>query len=260
MIKKKPHVKSNKKKAHINKHTNKKKVVKRKSEKINTGIPGLDKLIEGGFEKKSSNVIVGGSGSGKTIFAIQFLIDGMKKGEKCLYVTFEEKKDQFYRHIKEFGWDLQQYEEKGLFTFLEYTPIKVKTMLDEGGGAIESTILREKISRIAIDSITSFILLFDKELERREAALMLFGMISGWDCTSLLTLEEDPLKSSMFTSKAVEFESDSIILMYYTPHKGERTRYLEILKMRGTNHSRKVHEFKMDKHGLYVTKKTINEI
>ncbi|MGV8142704.1 MAG: RAD55 family ATPase [Candidatus Pacearchaeota archaeon] len=240
--------------------TVKKRVFKKNVEKVNTGIPGLDRLIEGGFEKKSSNVIVGGSGSGKTIFAVQFLVEGMKRGEKCLYVTFEEKKEQFYRHIKEFGWDLQDYEEKGLFTFLEYTPIKVKKMLDEGGGAIESTILREKISRIAIDSITSFILLFDKELERREAALMLFGMISDWDCTSLLTLEEDPLKSSVFTSKAVEFESDSITLMYYLQHKGERTRYLEILKMRGVDHSRKVHEFKIDKNGLYITKKTINEI
>ncbi len=252
MVKKKIHPK--------NKIKNKKESSKRSLNKIKTGVPGLDNLIEGGFEKKSSNVIVGGSGSGKTIFAIQFLIEGMKKGEKCLYVTFEEKKDQFYRHIKEFGWDLEKYEKEGLFTFLEYTPIKVKTMLDEGGGAIESTILREKISRIAIDSITSFILLFDKELERREAALMLFGMISDWDCTSLLTLEEDPLKSSVFTSKAVEFESDSIILMYYIQHKGERTRYLEILKMRGADHSRKIHEFKVDKNGLYITKKTINEI
>lgn len=252
MIKKKVHSKK--------KPVAKKKFFRKGGEKVTTGIPGLDSLIEGGFEKKSSNVIVGGAGSGKTIFAVQFLIDGMKRGEKCLYVTFEEKKEQFYSHIKEFGWDLKDFENKGLFTFLEYTPIKVKTMLDEGGGAIESTILREKISRIAIDSITSFILLFDKELERREAALMLFGMISGWDCTSLLTLEEDPLKSSVFTSKAVEFESDSITLLYYTQHKGERSRYLEILKMRGVNHSRKIHEIKIGEKGLYITKKTINEI
>ena len=62
------------------------------NEKITSGIPNFDKLVEGGFEVNSTNLIVGGSGSGKSIFATQFLIEGMKNGEKTLYVTFEEKK------------------------------------------------------------------------------------------------------------------------------------------------------------------------
>src|SRR3989344_3454257 len=85
-----------------------------------------------------------GEKAGKTIFATQFLVEAMKKGEKCLYVTFEEKKNQFYNNMKMFGWDLAEYEKKDLFTFLEYTPIKVKTMLEEGGGTIESVILKKK--------------------------------------------------------------------------------------------------------------------
>src|SRR3990167_2710794 len=140
----------------------KKRAVKKKSVKrsagntprIRTGIPKFDSLIQGGFEKDSTNLIVGGSGSGKSIFATQFLVEGMKKGEKCLYVTFEEKKEQFYSNMLDFGWDLNYYEKKGLFHFLEYSPIKVKTMLDEGGGSIESTILRNKITRVVIDSVT----------------------------------------------------------------------------------------------------------
>ncbi|MEK6836898.1 MAG: ATPase domain-containing protein, partial [Nanoarchaeota archaeon] len=200
------------------------------SKKIQTGIPNFDKLIGGGFEKSSANIIVGGAGSGKTIFATQFLVNGMKKGEKCLYVTFEEKKEQFYKNMLKFRWDLEYYEKKDLFTFLEYTPVKVKTMLDEGGGTIETAILHKGITRVVIDSITSFALLFDKEIERREAALDLFNMIGGWNCTSLLTLEEDLTETKELTSKAIEFESDSIILIYFPSEKGERNRYLEILK------------------------------
>jgi len=188
------------------KKVKKKRAIKKvaSSKKVQTGIPNFDKLIGGGFERSSSNIIVGGAGSGKTIFATQFLVNGMKMGEKSLYVTFEEKKEQFYTNMLKFGWDLEYYEKKDLFTFLEYTPVKVKTMLDEGGGTIESAILHKGITRVVIDSITSFALLFDKEIERREAALDLFNMIGGWNCTSLLTLEEDLSETKELTSKAIE--------------------------------------------------------
>ena len=221
-----------------------------KKERISTGIYNLDKLMEGGILKNSTNMIVGGSGSGKSIFATQFLIEGIKKGEKCLYVTFEEKKESFYKNMANFGWELEEYEKKGLFTFLEYTPTKVKTMLEEGGGQIENLVVSNKISRIVIDSITSFALLFEDELARREAALALFNMIREWSCTSLLTLEEEPTEGKRGTSKALEFESDSIILLYFMREKEKRERYLEILKMRGTKHSKNIYQFHITNSGI----------
>lgn len=225
---------------------------KKKLIRVPLGIPNFDKLIQGGFEKNTTNLLVGGSGSGKTIFAAQFLVSGMKKGEKCLYVTFEEKKEQFYENMKEFGWDLEEYEKKGLFTFLEYTPIQVKTMLEEGGGSIESIILKKKIDRMVFDSITSFALLFEDELSKREAALALFGLIRGWNCTALLTLEEEPLARDKATSSALEFESDSIIILYFVRQRGERERYVEVMKMRGTKHSEKVYAFEIGKGGIII--------
>jgi len=213
--------------------------------RVPSNIPNFDRLTEGGFEKNSTNMIVGGSGCGKTVFATQFLVGGMMSGEKCLYVTFEGQKDEFYTIAQTFGWNLKEYEKKDLFTFLEYTPSKVKTMLEEGGGAIESLIIKKKISRIVIDSITSFALLFDDELERREAALELFSMLSKWNCTTLLTYEGSPGKEKQSTSIAMEFESDSIILFYYPRYRGKRDRYIEIYKMKGTDHSRKIYHFQI---------------
>ncbi len=233
-----------------------------KRARIPTGISNFDSLIEGGFEQNSTNTIVGSSGSGKSIFATQFLMEGMKKGERCLYVTFEEKKKQFYNNMLEFGWDLEEYEKKGLFIFLEYTPIKVKTMLEEGGGTIETLVLSKKITRIVIDSITSFALLFEDELSRREAALSLFNMIRKWSCTSLLTSEEDPLGDKRTSSKSLEFESDSIIVLYFIRKKEQRQRYLEILKMRGTKHSKKIYGFEITHSGITIGKSqsSISEI
>ncbi len=228
--------------------------------RVPTGVPNFDNLAEGGFEKNSINVIVGGAGSGKSIFSTQFLISGLKKSEKCLYVTFEEKKTRFYENMKDFGWDLLEYEKKGLFTFLEYTPAKVKTMLEEGGGEIENIVVSNKVSRIVIDSITSFALLFKDELEKREAALALFNMIREWSCTSVLTLEEDPsINTEKTASKAMEFESDSIIFLYYIRKKDKRARYLEILKMRGTEHSRRIYPFSIEKKGILINKKNISD-
>ena len=226
-----------------------------REEKIPTGIKNFDKLIEGGFEKDSTNLIIGGSGSGKSIFSVQFLIEGLKRGESCLYITFEEKKGEFYKNMKDFGWDLAAYEKKGRFVFLEYTPEKVKTMLEEGGGMIESIVLRKKINRIVIDSITSFEILFDEDIKKREAALALFGMLRRWECTSLLTYEGNPFRSKRATSRALEFESDSIILMYFPRTRKERERFIEILKMRGVKHSLEVYKFTIDKNGINIGRK-----
>jgi circadian clock protein KaiC len=225
-----------------------------RDKRIATGVAGLDSLIQGGFENRSTNLLIGSSGTGKSIFAMQFLKEGMDHGEKCLYVTFEERKEEVYANMLEFDWDLEAYEKKGLFLFLEYAPEKIRVMLEEGGGAIESLVVKNKITRIVIDSITSFELLFEKQLEKREAALSLFKMISAWGCTTLLTYEGDPLKEST-EHKALEFQSDSIILLYYLRSRSKRERYIEILKMRGTKHAENVYKFSIENKGIEVDKK-----
>ena len=233
----------------------KKSIKPKKLKRIPTGIKNFDSLVEGGFEENSTNLIVGCSGSGKSIFATQFLVKGIKKGETCLYVTFEEKKEEFYNNMLRFGWDLAKYEKQGKFIFLEYTPQKVKAMLEEGGGIIESIVLSKKINRMVIDSITSFELLFEQELEKRESALELFSLIRRWNCTSLLTYEGSPTFEKKETSRILDFESDSIILLYFTMGRKERNRFLEVLKMRGTNHSLQMHPFKISKKGIEISKK-----
>jgi circadian clock protein KaiC len=221
--------------------------------RVTSGINNFDSMIEGGFPRYSTNLLMGSSGSGKSIFAIQFLIEGMKKGEKCLYITFEEEKEVFYLNMLKFGWDLAKFEKEKKFFFLQYTPEKVKTMLEEGGGAIENIVLSEQIQRIVIDSITSFELLFDKELEKRESALALFNIIRKWSCTSLLTYEDTPSNEAKSSPMTMEFEADSTILLYFIRGKSKRNRFLEILKMRGTKHSLSVHPFEITSLGIVVS-------
>ena len=109
-----------------------------KIDRIYSGIIGLDALTQGGLKKKSINLVVGGAGSGKTILAIQFLVEGIKRGEPGIYITFEEKKEKLYEDMALFGWDLAKYEKENKLFFLEYTPEQVKNVLVEGGGEIET--------------------------------------------------------------------------------------------------------------------------
>lgn len=230
----------------MKKKTKIKKVIdKRKS----TGIPNLDKLVNGGFEPNAINLIAGGPGSGKTIFATQFLVDGIKKGESGIYITFEEKKKKFYKGMLKFGWDLAKYEKEGKFVFLEYTPEQVKNILTEGGGMIEPIIDKIKAKRLVIDSITSFALLYEDSLTKKEAGLALFGLIDKWDCTALLT-SQDESEDGSFISAALEFEVDGIILLYHFKKKGKRHRAIEILKMRGTKTPDKTYALDITSHGI----------
>ncbi len=222
--------------------------------RVKSGIDGFDALVQGGFKQGSINLIAGGPGSGKTIFAIQFLMEGLNNGEPGIYVTFEEKKDKLYEDMLTLGWDLAKYEKQGKFAFLEYTPEQVKKVLVEGGGTIDSLVSQMKIKRMVIDSITSFTLLYKDELAQKESSLALFELINTWGCTAVLTSQDEAPDGATITA-ALEFEVDSIILLYHFRKEGFRIRALEILKMRGTKHPEKTFCIDITGKGIKVLTK-----
>lgn len=228
-----------------------------KEARVSSGVPGLDPLVQGGFKRNSVNLVAGEPGSGKTIFGMLFLMDGCKKGESGIYITFEEKKDKMYDDMLSMGWDLKKYEEKNLFRFLEYSPEQVKKILVEGGGVVDAMVEKLKAKRIVIDSITSFSLLYEDELTKKEAALSLFDLIGKWNCTAVITSQARSIDHESVMSAALEFEVDSIILLYHMRMKDQRIRGIEILKMRGTEIPEKTFELIFDKNGIKVTKKTV---
>jgi len=224
--------------------------------RIPIGIEKLDSLISGGVIKNSINLIAGGAGTGKTIFAIQSLINGIKKyNEPGIYLTFEEKKKKTYADMLTFGWDLAKYEKEDKFAYLEYTPEQVKKILVEGGGIVETIIEKLKAKRIVIDSVTSFALLYEDELTKKEAALSLFELIDKWDCTGFLTSQDTRVDHETI-SAALEFEVDSIFILYHVKKKGIRQRAMEVLKMRGTKIPEKTFAMNITNKGI-VPKKIV---
>ena len=227
--------------------------------RVKTGIPGLDPLIQGGFKEKTINLVVGDAGSGKTIFALQFLMEGLQNGESCIYITFEEKKDKLYDDLTSFNWDFAKYEEKKQFFYLEYTPEQVKSIIEQGGGTIEQIITKRKITRLVIDSVTSFSLLYQDELAGKEAGLALFDLINKWGCTALMTAQAVATTYEL-QATSLEFEADGIILLYHYKKRGKRIRAFEILKMRGTKHPDQTFRLQISNKGITIKYDEIIEI
>src|SRR3989475_6570285 len=99
-------------------------------ERVPSGIPGLDDLIEGGFWPKSTVVILGSSGTGKSTFAIQFLMEGIEQGDQALYVTLEEPPEQIMREADLMSFDMRKYYEKSLF-FIHLKGRNSKKMIED---------------------------------------------------------------------------------------------------------------------------------
>ncbi len=146
-------------------------------ERINSGIIGLDELIEGGFVKGSSILIVGAPGAGKTIFGLQFLLAGLKNGENGIYFTLEERKEDLLKDVERFGWNkiFEDYEKKGKFTIVHILPTSIEKIKDE----IMKNCNLFNPQRVVIDNITLIKLSWEEEKDSiGKKRKMLFDLIS----------------------------------------------------------------------------------
>ncbi len=222
--------------------------------RVATGIKGLDKLMGGGFRKDSTNLLLGGTGTGKTIFAMQFIVEGIEKyDEPGVYISYEEDKDEIYETMLQFGWNLKKYEEDKKFAYIQTTPEQIERVVLTGRGRIKEAVEEIHAKRIVIDSITPFVLLSKDELTKREQLLRLFRMIKEWDCTALVISEHEAVAEHP-SSEDIEYEVDGIIMLYYQIEQGVRKRALEVLKLRDIKHEEKIFPMEITKEGIVVYK------
>lgn len=224
------------------------------SERVPTGITGFDELIQGGFERDSTVLLVGSAGTGKTIFSMQFLYKGATEfKEPGVMISFSEEKDSLYKHALQFGWDFEKLEKENKFRLLFYRPHQITKILEEGGGQIKDVLSEIGAKRIVIDSITAYALLFTDEYKRREEVLEFFNLLSKWGITALIISEDDPVKIEK-KEGSVGFISDAVISMYYQhdEERGIRIHSLEVLKMRGTRHTNKLCAINFEDDGISV--------
>jgi len=222
-------------------------VIKPKStlEKVPTKITGFDVIAHGGIPKGRTTLVSGTSGSGKTIFAMQFIVGGVGMGEKGVFVTFEETPKDISRNMKSFGWDLDKEIKKGNFLFVDASPSEDETIEvgDFDLGAFLARIMHavDKIgaTRVAIDSISALFPRYSDQAVIRRELYRIASNLKKKGVTTILTAERVIEKEGQVGRFGVEeFVSDNVILLhnYLDDLRGDRKRSIEILKFRGTTH------------------------
>jgi circadian clock protein KaiC len=217
-------------------------------ERIPSGIPGLDKLMEGGFVKGSTVLVSGGAGTGKTIFCVQYLMEGLKRGENCMFIALEEKPEDIINDVKRFGWDLEKYmKEKKLI--LEYQdPFQMTDITSP----LLDKIKEHGIQRVVIDSTAVFELYYKEPSEIRKQLFKLLNGLKGIDVTSVLTTEL-PEETKMLGKFGVEeFIVDAVIILHFLGIGEENYNSLQIRKMRRTNHKKDVFPMEITDKGIVV--------
>src|SRR3989442_1628467 len=212
--------------------------------RVPSGIPGLDDLIEGGFWPKSTVVILGSSGTGKSTFAVQFLVEGIEQGEQALYVTLEEPPEQIMREADLMGFDLRKFYEKSLF-FIHLKGRNFKKMIEEQLPQLVKARADYNIkTRVVIDPMTPVIWATAEKLEQRELIGKLFYTLKELGVV-LCTVEEHARPGETIGEDVLLpiYLSDGAIHLEYYPIGGAFNRTLKLLKMRGVHHGEGVYPY-----------------
>lgn len=216
------------------------------AERIGTGITGLDKLVEGGFEKGSTILLSGNTGSGKTIFCCQYIWEGLKRGENCMFITFEESVEDLVKDGAGFGWDFRKYEKEKKLIMGFRTPFKKEDLF-----WFRDDIKNNKIQRLALDSTAVLSLFYKDPYDIRIKLFELVTSLKETGATSLLTTETTkPGAISRFGVE--EFIVDGVLLLQFISAGETCFRTMQIRKMRRTEHGMAVYPFQITKKGLTV--------
>lgn len=226
-------------------------MAKELSQKVKSGIPGFDEIAGGGLNRSSICSILGPTGSGRTTFALQFLVKGIESGENGLLISFDQQKGNFFANALPFGWDLPELEQQKKFIFIEYPHNELEHFIEQEG-AIRDLIDSLNIKRVAIDSITPFAVLFPETDERMRNLMKLVQALRKWNVTILVSAEDISSNQSMpRSSSSIESFSDGLIhLTFERTQDGRRVRAIEIVKLRGCSHQHGAFEAKLDSHGF----------
>lgn len=220
-------------------------------ERLSTGISGLDEMCSGGVFAASSSLIAGATGAGKTIAGLQFMNQGLLAGESCLFVSFEESRDQLIQTAKSFGWDLGLYERRGLLTFLCVYPDRLYA--GEHLNQVKLIVEQKKIRRCVIDSLSALNNVLSEPQVFRDFTKTLIGFLKMNHITNLMTYETATFLGSLtLTDAALSSMTDNIFLLKFVESEGELSSLVAVLKTRGSNRDKKLRRYAITEKGLVV--------
>lgn len=220
--------------------------------RIRTGIPEFDEMLSGGFMPSDAVMVAGSAGTGKTTLALQYIVNGITKfGENGIYLSFEQMPDQIYRDAGSFGWDLKKLENEGKFRVVLSSP---NVLFAEGGENLLDEIIKEVgAKRIAIDSL-SHLTMFVSEEKMRLESYRLVCFLKARGVSALYLWEAPQLMGTAIsvTEVGMSFLVDCIVALRTVEIESEIRKGLVVLKMRGSDHDKRLREYEITSTGMKV--------
>jgi circadian clock protein KaiC len=225
--------------------------------RVPTGIPGLDFILCGGLPPNRLYLVEGTPGSGKTTMALQFLLNGAAAGEKCLYITLSETREEIEEVARSHGWLLDGIEIVELSALDQRIAAEAQSTLfhpsevelTETTRFLLEAVERIKPQRVAFDSCSELRLLAQTALRYRRQILALKQYFAGRNCTTLLL---DDASSGERDSHVQSLAHGVITVEQITPAYGAQRRRLTVRKIRGSTYRGGHHDFAISRGGLQV--------
>jgi circadian clock protein KaiC len=224
---------------------------------VPAGIDGLDDILRGGFPQNCLYLVSGAPGTGKTTLAMQFLLEGARQGDRCLYVTLSETRREIEKVARSHGWDLVKIDskelipsERNLSADAQLTVFNPSEMeLGETTEALIEAVNKHRPQRLVIDSLSELRLIAQNPLRYRRQVLALKQFFGSHDCTVLMLddrtggMEDDHLQS---------IAHGVVVLEQLANQYGAERRRLRITKMRGVAFRGGFHDFAIRRGGLDI--------
>lgn len=228
-------------------------------QKIRTLIEGFDDISHGGLPVGRTTLVSGTSGTGKTLFAIQFLYNGITQFDEAgVFVTFEESTADIIKNAVSFGWDLQQLIDRGKLFILDASPdpegqevignFDFSALIER----IQYAIRKYKATRVSIDSVTALFQQYDSASVVRREILRLVSRLKQIGVTTIITTERTEEYGQVARFGVEEFVSDNVTIVRNVLEGERRRRTMEILKLRGTTHMKGEYPFTITNQGINI--------
>lgn len=219
------------------------------SERISTGIEGLDKMLDGGLWRGTTTLLAGPSGAGKTTIGLQFALEGARQGEPALYMNFQENPTQLMRTIRGMGFDLEQAQAQGLeLVYASPVELQIDSIIVDMFRRIE----QRGIRRLVLDAVGDLASAATDSQRLHDYLYALVQHFAVRTITSVLNFETiGNAVAGTGVQNAMSYLSDNVVLL--TVDGEERTRRaLRILKTRGSAHDTRVREVEIGAGGLRI--------
>ncbi|WP_026199368.1 circadian clock protein KaiC [Lamprocystis purpurea] len=226
-----------------------------------TGIEGFDHISLGGVPTGRTTLVSGSAGSAKTIFAAQFLAEGIRQYDQAgVFVTFEESAADIRANVSSLGWDVADWEAAGKWAFVDAAPqpgdeVVVSGAFDLGALVVrvEAAVRRTGAARVAIDSLGAVFSRFENEVIVRAELFRLASALKGMGVTSVMTAERTSEYGEISRHGVEEFVTDNVVILRNVLEGEKRRRTVEVLKFRGTIHQKGEYPFTiMPDQGIVV--------